>query len=152
MIPNGVQRYIAFMTTLSPESLALLADIATEDIHFRDPFNDVRGLEHFRRCLVDMLEQLAELQIDVSHVAALQPTTPDAQGSNQYVLYWTFGGQLLKLGRRAWQVSGTSVITLAADGRVSEHLDYWDAAGGLYESVPILGALMRFLRRRLAVK
>jgi hypothetical protein len=36
------------------------------------------------------------------------------------------------------------------DGRVAEHIDYWDPAGQVYETIPILGLLMRALRRRLA--
>jgi hypothetical protein len=29
------------------------------------------------------------------------------------------------------------------------HRDYWDAAGELYAQLPLLGALMRWLQRRL---
>jgi hypothetical protein len=31
---------------------------------------------------------------------------------------------------------------------VSEHRDYWDAAEELYEQIPVLGAVMRWLKRR----
>ena len=31
------------------------------------------------------------------------------------------------------------------------HRDYWDAAEELYEKLPILGGLMRWLKRRNAV-
>ncbi len=57
----------------------------------------------------------------------------------------------MKLGGRRWDVTGVAIVTLAADERVCEHLDYWDAAGGLYEQLPLLGGFMRWLRRRLAV-
>ena len=36
-----------------------------------------------------------------------------------------------------------------ADGRISYHRDYWDAAEELYAKLPVLGGLMRFLQRRL---
>jgi hypothetical protein len=32
---------------------------------------------------------------------------------------------------------------------VADHRDYWDAAEELYEKLPVLGALMRLLKRRL---
>jgi len=47
-------------------------------------------------------------------------------------------------------VRGASHLRLAPDGRISWHRDYWDAAGELYETVPVLATLMRFLRCRLA--
>ncbi len=32
--------------------------------------------------------------------------------------------------------------------RVAEHRDYWDAAEELYEKMPVVGSLMRWLKRR----
>jgi hypothetical protein len=41
-------------------------------------------------------------------------------------------------------------VTVDDQGRVSLHRDYWDAAEELYEKLPVVGALMRWLRRRIA--
>ena len=46
------------------------------------------------------------------------------------------------------RIHGTSHIRFAADGRVQYHRDYWDAAGELYEQLPLVGLLMRFLKKR----
>lgn len=151
MIPDGLQRYIEFMTTLAPAAIAASDAVVTDDIHFRDPFNDVRGRAPFVRCLEDMLEKLDDLRIDVTHVAALTARQAVADEPARFALYWHFSGHLTQLGGRHWAVTGVAIVTLAADGRVAEHLDYWDAAGGLYEQLPLIGGLMRWLRRRLAV-
>jgi hypothetical protein len=39
---------------------------------------------------------------------------------------------------------------LDAQGLIVLHRDYWDAAEELYEKLPVVGALMRWLRRRAA--
>ena len=148
----GIDAYVAFLQSLSRANLAAAAAVVTEGVHFRDPFNDVRGRAHFVRCLEDMLDQIAELRIEVTHTAALLPRGRHVDGLERCALYWRFGGRLVKLGGRHWDLSGVAVVTLAPDGRVAEHLDYWDAAGGLYENLPLIGALMRWLRRRLAVR
>lgn len=152
MNDTGIDRYIAFMTTLSRHGLASADAVVIDDMHFRDPFNDVHGRAHFVRCLDDMLLQIASLRIEVTHAAPLlaRGTTPDPLP--RWALYWRFGGELVKLGGRRWDVSGVAVVTLAADGRVAEHLDYWDAAAGLYEQLPAIGGVMRWLRRRFAVR
>ena len=41
-------------------------------------------------------------------------------------------------------------MRFAADGRVVYHRDCWDAAEELYEKLPVLGALMRWLKRQAA--
>jgi steroid delta-isomerase len=40
----------------------------------------------------------------------------------------------------------------APDGRVREHVDYWDPVEGLYDSLPVLGPALRLVRRRLAAR
>jgi hypothetical protein len=45
-------------------------------------------------------------------------------------------------------IRGGSHLTLDPDGRISDHRDYWDAAEELYEKLPGLGALMRWLKRK----
>jgi len=42
-VPAHVARLIAFFETLTPHSLAGLADIYAADARFKDPFNDVQG-------------------------------------------------------------------------------------------------------------
>jgi hypothetical protein len=39
-------------------------------------------------------------------------------------------------------------LRFAPDGRIAMHRDYWDAAEELYEKLPLLGGLMRWLKRR----
>jgi len=41
-------------------------------------------------------------------------------------------------------------VRFGADGRVTYHRDYWDAAGELYAKLPLVGPLMRFLARKMA--
>ena len=49
------------------------------------------------------------------------------------------------LNRRGYRV------WVAADGRVAYHRDYWDAAEEVYEKIPLLGGLLRWIKRRLQV-
>ena len=48
-------------------------------------------------------------------------------------------------------IRGCSHVRYAADGRIAFHRDYWDAAEELYEKLPGIGVLMRWMRRRGAV-
>ena len=145
-----VLRYAEFMEAVPAGIPAALDTIVTADIHFRDPFNETRGIAHYRRVLHDMREQIADLRIDVTH-AALTPArrqTDTARG----LLRWEMSGRLVKLRHRQWHVSGCAEIVLAEDGRVSAHYDHWDAAGQLYEHFPVIGSCLRALRRRLEVR
>ena len=45
-------------------------------------------------------------------------------------------------------ILGASQLVFDAQGRVVLHRDYWDAAEELYEKLPVVGSLMRWLKRR----
>jgi steroid Delta-isomerase len=133
-------RYVELFEHLAPERLAELAPLVTEDVHFRDPFNDVRGVAAFTRVLEDMFERTEAPRFEVLHWTA--------DGHCGYIR-WRFSARVPLLGQ--WRIEGVSTLEFAADGRIAEHLDYWDASA-VYARIPLLGALVRGVRRRLACK
>src|SRR3546814_1664346 len=42
-VGEGLERYLRFLAGLTPESLDGLDGLVCDDVHFRDPFRDVRG-------------------------------------------------------------------------------------------------------------
>lgn len=44
---------------------------------------------------------------------------------------------------------GVSHMSFDAEGRVALHRDFWDSASGLLEHVPVVGGLIRTIKRRL---
>jgi hypothetical protein len=130
-------RYVALFETLTPQTIAQLEPLLSEQVRFRDPFNDVCGFAAVQRLLDDMFERTRDPRFEVSHWSL--------DGQCGYVL-WTFSAGLPVLG--PWQVEGVSRLTFDDQGRISSHIDYWDA-GGLYEKVPLLGRVIGLIRRRL---
>lgn len=144
-----IERYARFMEAVPAGLPAALEAIVTADIHFRDPFNDTRGVAAYEHILEDMRTQIAELCIVVTH-AGLVP--PRRQGDTERGLVrWEMSGRLVALRKRHWAVSGCAEVAIADDGRISAHYDHWDAAGQLYEHFPVIGACLRALRRRIEV-
>ncbi|MDN0076825.1 hypothetical protein QU481_18415 [Crenobacter sp. SG2303] len=51
---------------------------------------------------------------------------------------------------RQLQIHGGTLFWLDAAGLICEHRDYWDAAEGVYEQLPVLGWLLRRLKQHMA--
>lgn len=134
-----VQRVIALFETLSPADVAGLGGVYAPDARFRDPFNDVRGLDAVQRVFRHMFEALEAPRFELREALV---------EDERAFLTWDF---LFRLRRSAAEhrIHGGTLLRFDARGRVREHLDYWDAAE-LYEKIPGLGAPMRWLRRRAA--
>ena len=135
--------YVRFYETLTPARVGELRALAVPEMHFRDPFNDVRDVERVVAIFAAMYERMAA---PVFHVL------DTARTGNIGYIRWTFSFRRKKEPETAapWLIEGVTRVELATDGRVLSHIDYWDAAGELYERVPILGGVLRFLRRRIA--
>jgi hypothetical protein len=135
-----VQRTVAFWETMSADSLADIATVYTEDVAFRDPFNDIRGIGKLRHICDDMFVKLDGVKFDIIETI---------EEDNRAFLIWNFQFRIKTLKPDLLRtIHGGSHLRFAADGRVEYHRDYWDAAGELYEQLPVVGALMRFLKKR----
>lgn len=135
--PEG---YIEFLQTLAPGRTGELRDYCAPDVRFCDPFNDVRGVEAYIRVLDDMYEKLANVRLTVRHRAH--------DGAIWY-LRWEFAYRM-RAKADIQTIQGVSELRFGDDGRVLEHVDHWDAASQLYERFPLIGAVLRAIRRRIA--
>ena len=136
----AIDRLCVWFETLSPASLGRLAEFYTPDARFKDPFNEVQGIPAITRIFDHMFESL--------HAPRFVITDRVLDGA-QCFLVWEFRFRFKRFDTTTEQVvRGGSHLRLAGDGRVSDHRDYWDAAEELYEKLPVLGRLMRWLRKR----
>ena len=134
-----VARIVDFFEQLTPQSLAELPRLYAPDARFKDPFNEVRGTAAIADVFEHMFRTLVQPRFLVHDILV--------QG-DQCFLSWDFVFGL-KRGGAEMTIHGATHLRLAADGRIKAHRDYWDAAEELYEKLPVLGALMRWLKRRV---
>ncbi|TCP05025.1 nuclear transport factor 2 family protein [Caldimonas thermodepolymerans] len=134
-----IARLVQYFESLSPAALERLGEIYAADCRFKDPFNEVRGLDAVRRIYAHMYATLDEPRFCITRAVV--------QGSH-CVLTWTFQFRFRRRGEEQ-SVRGSSHLVLDAEGRITDHEDYWDAAGQFYEKLPLVGNLMRWLRRKV---
>mgnify|MGYP001478901331 CR=1 FL=1 len=128
---------IAF-ETLTPQTLPALAALYAEDARFRDPFNQVRG-----RAAITAIFRHMFTQVEAPRFVVTEQVAEGAQAFLVWEFHFLRGGHSLC-------IHGGSHLKFNADGLVSEHRDYWDAAEELYARLPLIGPLMRWLQRQLS--
>ena len=108
--------------------------------HFKDPFNDVQGLAAIQGIFGHMFEALHEPRFVV--------TNRVVQGPHCF-LTWDFLFRFKSFQQDTPQtVRGASHLVLDEQGLVTLHRDYWDAAEEMYEKFPVVGGVMRWLKKR----
>jgi hypothetical protein len=63
-------------------------------------------------------------------------------------LIWDFIFQLKQSPNLDQVIRGCTWMTFNEALLITEHRDFWDAAEELYEKIPFLGGLMRWLKKR----
>lgn len=141
-IAEGLKRYLAFYADLSPETLPQLRDLVTPDVHFRDPFNDVRGTDAMLAIFAAAYRDCTDVRFAIDGSVR--------EGAEAF-LKWRFYFRPKRLGPgEPWEITGVSEVHFTPEGRVAVHLDHWDSGAQFYARLPLIGALVRWVRRRAA--
>ncbi|MCB1954959.1 MAG: nuclear transport factor 2 family protein [Rhodocyclaceae bacterium] len=134
-------RLVRFYETLEPGSLATaLPSVYADNAGFMDPFNSVVGREAIRAVFAHMFRSLESPRFEVIDTW---------QTGDTAVIRWTFDFRFR--GRPGdVTVEGMSRVVFDREGRVREHVDYWDASSQFYTRLPFVGWIMRLLMRLVA--
>jgi hypothetical protein len=147
----------AWFEHLTPERVSETAHFYASHAYFKDPFNEVNGVDQIARIYAHMFQQVADPRFVITEII---------QDADTAVLIWVFSFAAQKGSHAAaktnasaarnsvraerTEVRGASHLRFDSHGKIIWHRDYWDTAEELYAKIPILGAVMRFLKRRLA--
>jgi steroid Delta-isomerase len=136
-------RYCALFASLSPQDLPRLGEYFAADARFKDPFNDVRGVSAVQAVFAHMFAVTDGPRFEI-----LEQSASDSTG----FVRWRF--RFVSRGRPhlTREIEGVSRVLFGADGRVAEHIDYWDPAEFIYDGLPLIGPVLRLVRRRLGAK
>lgn len=129
-----------FFESLNPERVGDLKRYYSDTARFKDPFNEVQGHDAIEKIFHHMYQSLTQPRFVI---------TGQVVDGDQAFLSWEFRFKFKRFDTHTEQVIlGTSHLVLDAQQRISLHRDYWDAAEELYEKLPWVGALMRWLKRQ----
>ncbi|HMS27473.1 MAG TPA: nuclear transport factor 2 family protein [Burkholderiaceae bacterium] len=139
MNPNTDQ-IVDFFENLSPNKLQQLSQIYAPQARFKDPFNEVVGIAAIQHIFEHMYVQVERPRFTIKERVVNQ---------QQCFLTWEFrfNFKTFKTSHRQC-ILGATHLVFDDDGLITVHRDYWDAAEELYEKIPFLGGLMRWLKRQ----
>ena len=115
--------------------------VYAEDVYFNDTLKTIRGVDELETYLADSADA-----VEVGTVEFLDR----AVANGNHYFRWEMRLRFKKLRRGVLTRSlGVSHIRFDAEGRVALHQDFWDSASGLFEHVPVVGGLIRTIKKRL---
>jgi len=134
----SLNQLVTFFESIEAGNTARLSQVYTDDVFFKDPFNEVRGIA----AVAGIFEHMF-VQVDAPRFVV----TGSVLQGDQAFLTWDFLFRMKRYSGVEQCIRGANHLRFAADGRANFHRDYWDAAEELYEKLPLLGSFMRWLKR-----
>ncbi|MBG7619508.1 nuclear transport factor 2 family protein [Herbaspirillum sp. AP02] len=136
---QNLDRLLEWYAALDRTSLERIDEFYAAEALFKDPFNDVKGIRSIRAIFAHMFATTDDPRFVILERMG--------QGGQAFAT-WRFE---FRLKGRHYTVLGVTHFRFDAQGLVSEHRDYWDAAEELWQKLPVIGAPVRWLRGQFRV-
>lgn len=138
----GIERFSDFFSDFSPEAIRQkVRHVYADTVYFNDTLKEIRGIDALEAYLVESAEAVESGTVEIRDVA---------QSEGNYYFRWIMDLQFRKFKPGVMTRSvGMSHIRFDKAGKIVYHQDYWDAAGGLFEHIPVVGWMIRKIKGRL---
>ena len=134
-----IERFKSQFRILHESDLSRLRDLYSERIIFKDPVHEIRGLVELEDYFTSVCSDLSDCRFEY---------LDQIVGDNSAYIKWMMHFKHPRLGNRLISVRGVS--NLKFSDRIDFHEDFYDMGAMLYEQLPLLGNVTRWLRLRLA--
>lgn len=137
---NNPRDVAGFFNKMTKDNVAeVCAEFYAEDVKFVDPLGSVQGRQELVAYYQHMYENVISIHFEDQGVF---------EKGDESVFIWN-----MRLKHSAIdadepiEVSGTSVMRFK-DGKVIYHRDYFDVGAMLYEHIPVIGSLIKWIKKK----
>lgn len=143
MVDNRIilEQFLAYWLAPNRELVISLGDLYADKIHFIDPVGQKRGLNELQHYFSQLTQNTLNYQFNI-HSSNLVDDKAFIVWKMQYQHKKLNNGQIIT-------VEGLSELHFA-DGKIIYHRDYFDLGSMIYEQLPLLGRLIKLVKKRLA--
>lgn len=121
-----------------------LSKLYADDILFIDPITTHRGLPQVQQYFTDLLVHAKSCEFDITDMMECQSSTLQVT----HVANWTMK-LVLKQRNKTITLDGTTQLRVEND-LIVYHKDYYDVGEMVYEHIPLLGFVIKKIKRKLA--
>lgn len=134
-----LEKFNQFYQQLNSADLSGLNQVYRFDIEFIDPVHHMHGIQALEQYFKNMMQDLIHCDFEIHQIT---------EQEQQAYINWTMHFQHPRLNNsNTIHVDGVSHLKF--DEQVYFHRDYYDVGAMLYENIPVLGGIVKGIRKRL---
>ena len=137
-----IDKFSSFYTDLSSMQIAHLREIYSPQVVFIDPIASHNGLPAVEQYFGKLLKNAKFCEFDIH-----SKLKNDESG---YTVDWTMRYTSTRINKgKPVSVDGVTILQ-TENGKIIRHRDYYDLGQMVYEHIPIMGGMLRKIKRGLA--
>lgn len=132
-----------FFIFLNKDTMGLVDEFYDENIVFRDPLVEINNRKQMKNYYANMYKNVESVAWSFSD---------EISDKDNCVLAWKMTLLAKNFnGNKPLVVDGVSVIKFGGkEGKAIYHRDYFDLGAFVYEGLPVLGSMVRFVKKKMA--
>jgi hypothetical protein len=138
----GIRRFEDFLAHLDEKTARENTEkVYAPDAYLNDTLKTIHGAPAIRDYFIKTAKGLDSMTVTFDDLAV--------SGRNYY-FRWTMDTRMKNLARgKNVRTIGITMVRFDSEGRVILHQDFWDSAQGVWEHVPVMGGVIRWIRTKI---
>ncbi|NMT63675.1 nuclear transport factor 2 family protein [Marinobacter orientalis] len=138
-VQETLGRFTQLFNSLCAGDMAGLSSVYSDNVRFTDPFSSVEGIDELTEYFAGAYANVISCGFDFGE--------PVISGEN-VCIPWVMHLQHRRIRKgKPVKVDGISQLAIR-NGHVAFHRDYFDAGQLLYENLPVMGGVIRWIRNQ----
>jgi limonene-1,2-epoxide hydrolase len=133
-----LEKFKNYFSQIDFTNNSVLNEIYSDDIVFKDPIHEIHGIENLKEYFNKLNENLIQGSFHF---------TDESIVDNKAYLSWEMD---LKLKRPKKNVKASGISVLIMEDKIISQRDYFDAGELFYENIPLLGGIIRSIKKKLS--
>lgn len=133
-----LDNFCTLYQNLNKDNLIRLKEVYSDDIQFIDPIHEVNGIDALINYFENLYQNMEQCQFQIKQVI-------EQQGEACLVWSMHYSHKKIKNGQKIC-VDGCSHISFS--NKIDRHRDYLDLGQMLYEQLPLLGPVIKTIKKR----
>ena len=137
--PEIISQFAELYQSLNKDNLNRLSEVYSDDIVFIDSTHELQGIAKLTEYFEGLYSNLEYCRFDIKHIQSSE--------SGHAFLTWQMNYAHPKLaGGKDIVVDGAT--DLMFEEKIIYHRDYIDMGQMLYEQIPVLGSIIRYIKKK----
>lgn len=137
MVADVILKFKKYFEELDLENSSVLDEIYDKQIYFQDPMHEIQGIIDLKKYFQKLNDKLKEGSFQFMEESIID---------NKAYLSWELK---LTLKKRYKSITASGISVLSFEDKITHQRDYFDAAQLFYEPIPILGGLIRLIKKKI---